>query len=76
MQELLETLVCSLGQEDYLEEEMQPTLVFLSRESHGQRNLVGYSPWGLKESDMTEATLHACVQDLCPLDTRNIPPKL
>ena len=21
---------------------------------HGQRNLVGYSPWGHKESDMTE----------------------
>ena len=21
---------------------------------HGQRNLVGYSPWGRKESDMTE----------------------
>ena len=25
-------------------------------ESHGQRSLVGYSPWGCKESDMTEAT--------------------
>ena len=23
---------------------------------HGQRSLVGYSPWGRKESDMTEAT--------------------
>ena len=23
-------------------------------ESHGQRNLVGYSPWGRKESDTTE----------------------
>ena len=23
---------------------------------HGQRSLVGYSPWGSKESDMTEAT--------------------
>ena len=22
--------------------------------SHGQRSLVGYSPWGCKESDMTE----------------------
>ena len=27
-----------------------------SGESHGQRTLVGYSPWGCKESDMTEAT--------------------
>ena len=31
----------------------QPTLVFLPREFHGQRSLVGYSPWGHKESDMT-----------------------
>ena len=28
--------------------------VFLPGESHEQRNLVGYSPWGHKESDMTE----------------------
>ena len=32
----------------------QPTPVFLPGESHGQRNLVGYSPWGCKEVDMTE----------------------
>ena len=32
----------------------QPTLVFLPGESHGQRNLVGYSPWTRKESDTTE----------------------
>ena len=32
----------------------QPTPVFLPGEFHGQRSLVGYSPWGLKESDMTE----------------------
>ena len=28
--------------------------VFLPRESHGQRSLVGYSPWGCKELDATE----------------------
>ena len=28
----------------------------LPGKSHGQRNLVGYSPWGHKELDMTEAT--------------------
>ena len=28
--------------------------VFLPGEFNGQRSLVGYSPWGLKESDMTE----------------------
>ena len=34
----------------------QPTPVFLPRESHGQRSLAGYSPWGGKESDTTEVT--------------------
>ena len=34
----------------------QPTPVFLPGESHGQRSLAGYSPWGHKESDVTEAT--------------------
>ena len=32
----------------------QPTPVFLPGEPHGQRSLVGYRPWGCKESDMTE----------------------
>ena len=32
----------------------QPTPVFLPGESHGRRNLVGYSPRGRKESDTTE----------------------
>ena len=31
-----------------------PTPVLLPRESHGWRNLVGYSPWDRWESDMTE----------------------
>ena len=34
--------------------EWLPTLVFLPGEFHGQRNLVGYSPWGGKESDTIE----------------------
>ena len=34
----------------------QPTPVFLPGESNGQRSLAGYSPWGRKELDMTEAT--------------------
>ena len=33
----------------------QPTPVYLPGESHGQRSLARYSPWGLKEPDMTEA---------------------
>ena len=32
----------------------QPTPVFLPGKSHGLRSLVGYSPWGRKESDTTE----------------------
>ena len=32
----------------------QPTPVFLPGKSHGCRSLVGYSPWGCKESDTTE----------------------
>ena len=34
----------------------QPTPVFLPGESHGKRSLAGYSPWGCKESNMTEVT--------------------
>ena len=30
-----------------------PTPVFLPGESHGQRSMEGYSPWGFKELDMT-----------------------
>ena len=33
---------------------MATTPVFLPGESHGQRSLVGYSPWGRKESDTPE----------------------
>ena len=34
--------------------EWLPTPVFLPEEFHGHRSLAGYSPWGSKESDMTE----------------------
>ena len=39
---------------------MATTSVFMPGEPHGQRSLVGYSPWGPKESDMTEGTEPAC----------------
>ena len=42
----------------------QPTLVFLSGDSHGERSLVGYTPWGSKELDMSEATWCACMWSL------------
>ena len=52
----------------------QPTPVFLPGKSHGQRNLVGYSPWGCKESDTTEqlhSLTHSLIVDLqCGLTFR------
>ena len=37
-----------------LERQWHPTPVLLPGKSHGRRSLVGCSPWGLEESDMTE----------------------
>ena len=36
----------------------QPAPVFLPGESHGQRSLVGYSPWGLKKSMLLSDYTH------------------
>ena len=47
------TWVQSLGWEDALEK-WQPTPVLLPGKFPGLRSLVGYSPWGHKESDRTE----------------------
>ena len=49
-----EMRVWSLGWEDPLEKEMTTHSSILAGESHGQRSLAGYSPWGRKESDTTE----------------------
>ena len=49
-----DTWVKSLGKEDPLKKQWQLTPVFWPEESHGQRTLAGYSPWGCKELDMTE----------------------
>ena len=49
-----ETQVRSLGREDPLEKDWQPTPVFLPRKFHAWRSLVGYSPLGHKELDKTE----------------------
>ena len=43
----------------------QPTPVFLPGESHGQRSLAGFSPWGRKELDMTAAAAAKSLQS-CP----------
>ena len=58
----------------------KPTPVFLPRESHGQRSLVGYSPWGPKGSDMTDR-LHftcchkgsvICISEVIDISPRNL----
>ena len=46
--------VGSLGWEDPLEKKWQRTPVLLLSKFPGWRSVVGYSPWGHKESDMTE----------------------
>ena len=48
-----ENWVQSLGWEVPLEKRMATTPQFLPEESHGQRSLAGYSPWGHKESNTT-----------------------
>ena len=48
-----ETQVQSLGQEDSVKEGMATHSSILAWKSHGQRRLLGYSPWYRKESDTT-----------------------
>ena len=56
----------SLGGENPLEEGGLSTPV-LSGQSHGQRNLAGYSPWGCQELDMTEElSTYGCLNSTCP----------
>ena len=49
-----EMQVKSLGRENPLEEGMTTHSRILALESHGQKSLVGCSPWGSEESDTTE----------------------
>ena len=49
-----ETRVRFLGWEDPWRRKWQPTPVIFPGKSHGQRSLVCCSPWGHKESGMTE----------------------
>ena len=57
---------CSTGEADLISgsgrfpwsRKWQPTPIFLPGKSHGQRSLVGYSPWGYNELDVTERTAY------------------
>ena len=48
------TQVRYLGWEDLLEKEMATHSSTLAWKIHRQRSMVGYSPWGRKELDLTE----------------------
>ena len=70
------TQVESLGWKDPCRRKWQPTPVLLPGKSHGWINMVGYSPWGHKESDTTER-LHfqfslSCIGE-SPMATWRIP---
>ena len=56
-----ETWVQSLGWEDPLEKEMVTHSSILPGGSHGQRSLVGYSPWSCTKLDKTEQLTLPCV---------------
>ena len=60
--------VQSLGWEDSPGEGHGSPLQYFCAESHGQRSLVGYSPWGRKELDTTEVTEHARTLEYLLLD--------
>ena len=57
MQEPQETQVCSLGQEDPLEEGMATHSNNPARRTHGQRRLAGDSPWGRQSG--TQLSMYA-----------------
>ena len=54
-----------------------PPPVFLPGESHGQRKLMGHSPWGHKESDLTERPIWKqdflkCKRNFVPQRKKNL----
>ena len=51
----------------------QSTPVLLPGESHGKRNLVAYSPWGCKESDITEHNMEEEMATHCNILAWKIP---
>ena len=50
----------------------QPIPVLLPGKSHGQRSLVGYSPWGHQESDTTERAHAMCLSSMENIRSRSI----
>ena len=66
----------SLGQEDPLKKGTDPTPALLPGKSHGQRSLIGYSPWSRKESDTTEQLHFTGIRQLGKPITETVKPEL
>ena len=73
MQETQEMQVWFLGQEDPLEEEMEPTTVFLPGKF---QSLIGYSPQGGEELDTTEHARVCMHTHTVTLKCVSLPPKM
>ena len=71
-----ETWVQSLDQEDHLKKGTDPTPALLPGKSHGQRSLIGYSPWSRKESDTTEQLHFTGIRQLGKPITETVKPEL
>ena len=69
---LQETQVRSLVGKIIWRRKWQPTPVLLPGKSHGQRSMVGHSPWGCKESDTTER-LHFALTSLVAQTVKRLP---
>ena len=54
-------LGCNLKNDRMWRRKWQPTPVLLPGKFHGQRGLVGYSPWNHKQSDTTERLQCQCI---------------
>ena len=62
-----ETQVQSVGLKGPWRRECQPTPVFLPGKSHGQRSLVGYSPWAAEESHRPQGLNNYNIRRNCVL---------
>ena len=67
MQDTQEMQIRSLGGKIPWSSKWQPTPVLLPGKSCGKKSLVGYSPWGHKESNTTEQlNMHTCSHNSVP----------
>ena len=67
-----ETGIRSLGWDDPLEKEMAAHSSILAWKIPWMGNLVGYCPWGRKESDTTEQREEDCYSSTTSQTTQNL----